>query len=109
MGCWSSGYIPHEGPLRQGQKFTSPCTSLPVGLLKLCTLGFFLIGHLIDFLLILVQVVGPADRSDYYAPFYGPLLNRTGVFVPVPMNDSISSTCLSNYTTLGLEDLDMGM
>lgn len=51
-----------------------------IGLLKLCTLGFFFIGHLIDFLLILVQVVGPADRSDYYSPFYGPQLTRIGLF-----------------------------
>lgn len=79
---------------------------LPAGLLKLCTLGFFFIGHLIDFLLILVQVVGPADRSGYYAPFYGPLLNRTGLFVPIPDNDTISSTCITNYT-LELEDMEM--
>ena len=45
-----------------------------LGLLKLATVGFFFIGHLVDFLLILVQAVGPADRSEYYAPFYGPLL-----------------------------------
>ena len=53
--------------------------------MKLCTLGFFLIGHLIDFLLILTQVVGPSDRSGYYAPFYGPLLtpvNTTDPFLP---------------------------
>ena len=53
--------------------------------MKLCTLGFVFIGHLIDFLLILTQVVGPADRSGYYAPFYGPLLtevNTTDPFLP---------------------------
>ena len=73
---------------------TLDCTSLILvffvvveysGLLKLCTLGFVFIGHLIDFLLILTQVVGPADRSGYYAPFYGPLLtevNTTDPFLP---------------------------
>ncbi len=44
--------------------------------MKLCTMGFFLIGHLLDFLLILLQVVGPADQTGYYAPFYGPLVSR---------------------------------
>ncbi len=45
------------------------------GLLKLATVGFFFIGQLVDFLLILVQAVGPSDRSEYYSPFYGPLLS----------------------------------
>ena len=61
-------------------------SSFYTGLMKLCTFGFFLIGHLIDFLLILIQVVGPADRSGYYAPFYGPLVSRvnaTDPFLPV--------------------------
>lgn len=47
-----------------------------IGILKLCTFGFFFIGQLVDFLLILVQAVGPADRSEYYSPYYGPLLSR---------------------------------
>ena len=41
-------------------------------------------GQLVDFLLILLQVVGPADRSDYFIPFYGPILmkvNTTDVLV----------------------------
>ena len=50
--------------------------------MKLCTLGFFLIGHLLDFLLILIQVVGPADQSGYYAPFYGPLVSRVNGMDP---------------------------
>ena len=45
-----------------------------VGLVKLCTFGFFLVGQLVDFLLILLQYVGPADRSDYYVPYYGPIM-----------------------------------
>lgn len=47
-----------------------------IGLVKLCTFGFFLVGQLVDFLLILLQYVGPADRSDYYVPFYGPIVTR---------------------------------
>ena len=60
---------------------SSPSLSLS-GLMKLCTFGFFLIGHLIDFLLILIQVVGPSDRSGYYAPFYGPLVSRVNTTDP---------------------------
>jgi len=60
--------------------------------MKLFTVGFFLIGHFVDFLLILVQAVGPADRSDYYAPFYGPLLQE--VVISEPDNISSSGSCL---------------
>ena len=49
---------------------------LCLGLLKLCTIGFFFVGQLVDFLLILVQAVGPSDRSAYYAAFYGPLISQ---------------------------------
>lgn len=44
-----------------------------IGLLKFCTLGFFLIGYLVDVLLILLQVVKPANGSDYIIPYYGPI------------------------------------
>jgi TM2 domain-containing membrane protein YozV len=56
-----------------------------IGLAKLCTLGFMFIGHLVDFLLILVQAVGPADRSSYFNPYYGPVhysINSTDPFLP---------------------------
>ena len=59
--------------------------SPPSGLAKLCTLGFMFIGHLVDFLLILVQAVGPADRSSYFNPYYGPVhysINSTDPFLP---------------------------
>ena len=52
-------------------------------------MGFMFIGHLLDFLLILVQAVGPADQSGYYAPFYGPLVARvdgTNPYLPVSNN-----------------------
>lgn len=45
-----------------------------VGLLKLCTLGFMLVGQLVDVLLIAMQLVGPADGSDYVISRYGPVL-----------------------------------
>jgi TM2 domain-containing membrane protein YozV len=43
-----------------------------IGLLKLSTFGFFLLGSFIDIVLIASQVVGPSDGSDYYMPYYGP-------------------------------------
>jgi hypothetical protein len=64
-----------------------------IGLLKLSTFGFFLLGSFIDIVLIasqveyqgrsmycygfiplcpVVKVVGPSDGSDYYMPYYGP-------------------------------------
>ena len=68
-----------------------------VGLVKLCMFGFFFAGQLVDFLLILTQVMSlyhyghayniipavsllqcitPADHSDYYIPFFGPLIHQ---------------------------------
>ncbi|XP_065177157.1 TM2 domain-containing protein 1-like [Sycon ciliatum] len=44
-----------------------------LGLLKMCTFGFFMLGQLVDMVLIAAQVVGPADGSDYYIDFYGPV------------------------------------
>uniref|UniRef100_A0A8D8VXU7 TM2 domain-containing protein CG10795 n=1 Tax=Cacopsylla melanoneura TaxID=428564 RepID=A0A8D8VXU7_9HEMI len=42
-----------------------------LGLLKFCTLGFMLIGQLVDIILIATQIVGPADGSYYVIPYYG--------------------------------------
>ncbi|KAK5906549.1 hypothetical protein CesoFtcFv8_004485 [Champsocephalus esox] len=36
-----------------------------LGLLKFCTVGFCGIGTLIDFIMIAMQIVGPADGSNY--------------------------------------------
>jgi hypothetical protein len=63
------------------------------GMLKFCTFGFMFIGHLIDMLLIAIQVsfqnfisnflknvysqvVTPADGSAYVVDFYGARLTR---------------------------------
>ena len=70
----------------------SPSCTLPVGLVKLSTLGLFFIGQLLDFLLILVQAVGPADRSEYYAPFYGPLITAANTTNPYP--EVANASCL---------------
>lgn len=58
------------------------------GLVKLCTFGFFLVGQLVDFLLILLQYVGPADRSDYYVPYYGPVMMQINT-----TSQSLYQTC----------------
>ncbi|XP_078263404.1 TM2 domain-containing protein 1 [Rhinoraja longicauda] len=47
-----------------------------LGLLKFCTVGFCGIGSLIDFVLISVQIVGPADGSNYIIDYYGARLTR---------------------------------
>uniref|UniRef100_A0A4W3JWU2 TM2 domain containing 1 n=1 Tax=Callorhinchus milii TaxID=7868 RepID=A0A4W3JWU2_CALMI len=47
-----------------------------LGLLKFCTVGFCGIGSLIDFILISVQIVGPADGSSYIIDYYGARLIR---------------------------------
>ncbi|CAF1069044.1 unnamed protein product [Adineta ricciae] len=44
------------------------------GLLKLFTCGFMLVGALVDFLLIALQVLTPADGSHYIIDYYGPRL-----------------------------------
>lgn len=63
-----------------------------LGLLKLCTVGFFFIGQLVDFLLIVVQAVGPSDQSGYYGAFYGPLLLQANT--TDPYLDISDSPCL---------------
>lgn len=45
-----------------------------IGLLKLCTFGLCGIGALADFILIALQVVVPADQSNYVIDYYGPRL-----------------------------------
>ena len=71
------------------------CT-LFAGLVKLSTFGFFFIGQLVDFLLILVQAVGPADRSEYYAPFYGPLITLANTSNPYPVVANASCLVLAS-------------
>ncbi|EDV27104.1 TM2 domain-containing protein 1 [Trichoplax sp. H2] len=46
-----------------------------LGLLKLSTFGFFMVGQLLDVILIATQVVGPADGSFYQMNYYGPRLS----------------------------------
>eukprot|EP00794_Sanderia_malayensis_P008155 gene8155-9027_t len=46
-----------------------------IGLLKFCTLGFFMIFQLVDVILIATQVLKPADGSDYITEYYGTLLH----------------------------------
>ncbi|XP_038153132.1 TM2 domain-containing protein 1 [Cyprinodon tularosa] len=50
-----------------------------LGLLKFCTVGFCGIGTLIDFVLIAMQIVGPADGSDYIVDYYGARLTRLSI------------------------------
>uniref|UniRef100_A0A915I3S4 TM2 domain-containing protein n=1 Tax=Romanomermis culicivorax TaxID=13658 RepID=A0A915I3S4_ROMCU len=41
------------------------------GLIKFTTFGFFFIFHLIDVVLVALQIVGPADGTSYYMDYYG--------------------------------------
>ncbi|XP_051231632.1 TM2 domain-containing protein 1 [Dicentrarchus labrax] len=50
-----------------------------LGLLKFCTVGFCGIGALIDFILIAMQIVGPADGSNYIVDYYGARLTRLSI------------------------------
>ncbi|KAM9796335.1 TM2 domain-containing protein 1 isoform 2-T2 [Syngnathus typhle] len=50
-----------------------------LGVLKFCTVGFCGIGTLVDFILIAVQIVGPADGSDYIVDYYGARLSRLAI------------------------------
>ena len=45
-----------------------------LGLLKFCTLGFLLVGQLVDIILIALQIVKPADGSNYVMKHFGPRL-----------------------------------
>lgn len=46
-----------------------------LGLLKFCTLGFLFFGQLVDIVLIAMQVVKPADGSEFVMKYFGPRLN----------------------------------
>jgi len=60
-----------------------------IGLLKLTTCGFFLIGYYVDIFLIATQTVGPADGTYYQIPVNGARLSRvvaTDATYRVPMS-----------------------
>lgn len=46
-----------------------------LALLKFCTLGFLFFGQLVDIILIAMQIVGPADGSNYVMNYFGPKLS----------------------------------
>ncbi|XP_033637165.1 TM2 domain-containing protein CG10795-like [Asterias rubens] len=50
-----------------------------LALLKFCTVGLLFIGHFLDVILIAMQVVGPADGSDYVLDYYGPALHKSTI------------------------------
>ncbi len=50
-----------------------------LALLKFCTVGLLFIGHFLDVILIAMQVVGPADGSDYILDYYGPALYKSTI------------------------------
>jgi TM2 domain-containing membrane protein YozV len=43
-----------------------------IGLFKLCTSGFMFLFHLVDVILIALQIVGPSDGTGYVVDYYGP-------------------------------------
>lgn len=49
-----------------------------IGLLKFCTFGFMLVGQLLDVILIVTQVLRPADGSYYVIDYFGAKMNITG-------------------------------
>lgn len=54
----------------------------------MCTFGFFFILHLIDMILIAMQVLGPADGTAYSIGYFGP---------------HMSPLRFSNFTDIGHE------
>ena len=61
---------------------------LGMGFLKLATLGLFFIGYLVDLVLILLQVLGPLDGTDFQVPATGPglthmIITNATYFVPL--------------------------
>lgn len=48
-----------------------------LGLLKFCTFGFMLVGQLVDIILIVTQVLRPADGSHYIIDYFGARMNIT--------------------------------
>ena len=47
-----------------------------IGLVKFATVGFMLLGTFVDILLIALQVVKPADESDYVIDYYGAVIEK---------------------------------
>ncbi|KPM05957.1 TM2 domain-containing protein-like protein [Sarcoptes scabiei] len=73
-----------------------------IGLLKFCTLGFLFLGQFIDIILIAMQVVKPADGSNYVIKFFGPRLTIVHSWAQkrIPMlfqNDSYSLVAHSEF------------
>lgn len=65
-----------------------------IGLLKFSTLGFLFLGQLIDIMLIALQIIGPADGSNYVIKYFGPRqtlfqLDNSTAFI-TDLNDGIS-------------------
>lgn len=61
-----------------------------LGLLKFCTMGFLFFGQLADIILIAMQVVGPADGSNYVIKYFGPklrILSTTNSTFHVPYDE----------------------
>lgn len=50
-----------------------------LGLVKMCTGGMFLTWWLLDIILIVTHVLGPADGSSYLVEYYGPRMENTMV------------------------------
>ena len=67
-----------------------------IGLLKMCTLGFLFLGQFIDIIMIAMQIVKPADGSNYIIKYFGPKLCivKTG-----GMHDMMSSYANTNLVT----------
>ncbi|XP_067949761.1 TM2 domain-containing protein 1-like [Watersipora subatra] len=57
-----------------------------IGLLKLSTFGFMLVGQLVDIILIATQVVKPADGGDYTVDYFGARMYHSpdNLSFPVP-------------------------
>ncbi|CAD6188519.1 unnamed protein product [Caenorhabditis auriculariae] len=47
-----------------------------IGLMKMFSLGGLFLFWLIDVVLITLQILGPADGSNYFMPFYGPKVTQ---------------------------------
>lgn len=51
-----------------------------IGLLKFCTFGFMLVGQLLDVILIVTQVLRPANGAYYVIDYFGPRMNITSSY-----------------------------
>lgn len=69
-----------------------------LGLLKFCTVGFCGIGTLIDFVLIAMQIVGPADGSLYIVDYYGARLTRLSITNETYRKPHVSQWLISSST-----------